>query len=47
MMKMSIYSALKNIYSAGEVLNLEPVAFDYVPEKKRGMSRLRRNCAGR
>lgn len=47
MMKISIYSALKSIYSTGEMLNLQPVAFDYVPEKKRGMSRLRRNCAGR
>lgn len=46
-MKMSIYTALKNIYRAGEMLNLQPVAFDYVPENKRGMSRLGRTCAGR
>ena len=46
-MKMSIYTALKNIYSAGEMLNLQPVAFDYVPEKKRGMSRMSCACAGR
>lgn len=46
-MKMSIYTALKSIYRADEMLNLQPVAFDYVPEKKRGMSRLGRACAGR
>lgn len=35
-MKMNIYTALRNIYGAGEMLNLQPVAFDYVPENRRG-----------
>ena len=36
-MKMSVYTALKNIYGTKERLNMEPVAFDYVPGKKRGL----------
>ena len=36
-MKMSVYTALKNIYGTKERLNMMPVAFDYVPEKKRGL----------
>lgn len=39
-MKTSVYTALKSIYGANERLNLEPVAFDYVPEKKRGLRKL-------
>ena len=46
-MKLSIYSEIKNIYGAGEMLNLRPVAFDYVPENKRGMNRMGRSGSGR
>lgn len=46
-MKMNIYTALRNIYGAGEMLNLQPVAFDYVPENRRGENSRCRNCDGR
>lgn len=36
-MKMSVYTATKNIYGTRERMNIEPVAFDYVPKKKRGL----------
>ena len=36
-MKMSVYTATKTIYGTKERLNMEPVAFDYVPNKKRGL----------
>ena len=36
-MKMSVYTATKTIYGNKERLNMEPVAFDYVPNKKRGL----------
>ncbi len=46
-MKTSVYTALKSIYGTNERLNLEPVAFDYVPEKKRGLRRLGKPASGR
>jgi len=36
-MKIGIYTARKNIYGAREIMNMDPVAFDFVPEKKRGL----------
>lgn len=46
-MKISVYTALKNIYGTNERLNIEPVAFDYVPEKKRGARRPGKSASGR
>lgn len=40
-MKMSVYTATKTIYGTNERLNMEPVAFDYVPNKKRGLRKSR------
>ncbi len=36
-MKIGVYTALKNIYGTKERLNMAPVAFDFVPEKKRDL----------
>lgn len=46
-MKTSVYTALKSIYGANERLNLEPVAFDYVPKNRRGLRRLGKSASGR
>ena len=34
-MKNGIYTAAKHIYGKKERLNIAPVAFDYVPKKRR------------
>lgn len=34
-MKISIYKAAKDIYAKKERLNIAPVAFDYVPKKRK------------
>ena len=36
-MKTGVYNALKNIYGTKERQNIAPVAFDFVPEKKRDL----------
>lgn len=36
-MKIGIYTACKSIYGTREIMNMEPVAFDFVPEKKRAL----------
>ena len=36
-MKIGIYTACKSIYGTREIMNMEAVAFDFVPEKKRAL----------